>query len=592
MMNIAPVLSISSDFTYDTFISNIATLSRSLRKYMGLKVPDAVRGHSGALLEFQDRHNLLLHNLSLCQQYASVLKRWTAEFDCQLNKIYCPSAANNIPLVPPPSNQVSQLSMSQYHKSSMTSHHQDPAMTSQCKDSNMTAMIVKAERMEPEENTQGYFQSTPTTTTINRETSIKGCEASIWGPLLKRSQPTQTDFRYYDAEMLWRSRYAAMQNSKETQTDNDSSSFIQQQLYNEMNPPQIETAPPPSPIVNSSPSCCEDEGCLHEAYTGLKQFSYLKSLPPQDVTKQQDESNKDEEMNGISEENESNGTTSDQQNNDAENKIPNITEETFDYSETVDERISALGREHDIPVEHYNILAGGMKFTCFYVLYCRFCKVAFLSLKLFTEHFCAQHSGEKRYECPICERQYNNWRTFGQHFVNHAKAERLKVAEDMARTVATSNLTDMNLTCSCPLLYCDICKKLHLDPESHSNHVKGHRKAELNYLCSICGVRMARISSVNQHEPRHYKDVRRFKCDICGKDFVGKDDLKNHVLRHTSTKRFPCTVCGKKFKSKHYLDTHMRYHNGEKPFACNVCGKMFAQSSNRNAHQKTHLVES
>ena len=56
-------------------------------EHVRLKAPNEIRCHDGILLEFIDRHNLLLHNLSLCQQYASVLKKWSAEVVCQLNQV-------------------------------------------------------------------------------------------------------------------------------------------------------------------------------------------------------------------------------------------------------------------------------------------------------------------------------------------------------------------------------------------------------------------------------------------------------------------------------------------------------------------------
>ena len=52
-----------------------------------------------------------------------------------------------------------------------------------------------------------------------------------------------------------------------------------------------------------------------------------------------------------------------------------------------------------------------------------------------------------------------------------------------------------------------------------------------------------------------------FICSTCGKDFVSKQNLKEHEFIHSGAKPYKCNVCGLKFRQISLLSLHKRTHN-------------------------------
>ncbi|XP_073319762.1 uncharacterized protein [Pagrus major] len=103
------------------------------------------------------------------------------------------------------------------------------------------------------------------------------------------------------------------------------------------------------------------------------------------------------------------------------------------------------------------------------------------------------------------------------------------------------------------------------------------------FICSICGKRYPRKSSLGAHMRLHVEG-KRFSCPVCKKGFQWRRDVVTHMRSHTGEKPFSCLVCGIRFARKEHLNRHSKVHTGEKPFSCSVCGKRFA----RNAHLRRH----
>eukprot|EP00058_Branchiostoma_floridae_P000522 XP_002586010.1 hypothetical protein BRAFLDRAFT_110209 [Branchiostoma floridae] len=88
------------------------------------------------------------------------------------------------------------------------------------------------------------------------------------------------------------------------------------------------------------------------------------------------------------------------------------------------------------------------------------------------------------------------------------------------------------------------------------DHLASHNK-EKKHVCTVCGNRYARRSSLLQHRRLHDPDGH--KCHTCENFFPTDARLKEHQVVHTGETQHVCDVCQKKFKYKRGLITHMRH---------------------------------
>ncbi|CAG9312078.1 unnamed protein product [Blepharisma stoltei] len=84
-----------------------------------------------------------------------------------------------------------------------------------------------------------------------------------------------------------------------------------------------------------------------------------------------------------------------------------------------------------------------------------------------------------------------------------------------------------------------------------------------------------------------------YKCyyDFCHRVYKTKFNLRRHInSSHLKIKCFLCSDCKKQFVSKQNLKEHMLIHTGEKPFICEElgCGKKFRQASQLLVHRRIH----
>lgn len=77
----------------------------------------------------------------------------------------------------------------------------------------------------------------------------------------------------------------------------------------------------------------------------------------------------------------------------------------------------------------------------------------------------------------------------------------------------------------------------------------------------------------------------------CDKVYVSKFNLKRHVsVHHLRDVRYDCQLCGKNFVSKQNLREHSYTHTGEKPYKCPSCNEHFRQFSQLSIHKRKHLA--
>ncbi|XP_023946567.2 zinc finger protein 431 isoform X2 [Bicyclus anynana] len=80
-------------------------------------------------------------------------------------------------------------------------------------------------------------------------------------------------------------------------------------------------------------------------------------------------------------------------------------------------------------------------------------------------------------------------------------------------------------------------------------------------------------------------------CEVCGLKLKRRENLKSHMLVHSSAFNFPCEACPYRARTGAALAMHRRRHSGARPFRCPhaACAKAFRSASNLASHRRTHL---
>ncbi|KAL7041678.1 hypothetical protein ACKWTF_000850 [Chironomus riparius] len=136
---------------------------------------------------------------------------------------------------------------------------------------------------------------------------------------------------------------------------------------------------------------------------------------------------------------------------------------------------------------------------------------------------------------------------------------------------------------------CDLCglrtfKKQHIE-----EHLKRHFKIK-DYHCDQCPSAFTTGTELKIHIKNVHCDDRPFKCDHKGCDsaFKQKENLKEHMLRHTQKKNFVCLVCDKAFYNNSSLKAHQIIHTGNPHIPCHACGKLFFSKQALKLHHLHH----
>ncbi|XP_060950991.1 uncharacterized protein LOC133027863 [Limanda limanda] len=137
---------------------------------------------------------------------------------------------------------------------------------------------------------------------------------------------------------------------------------------------------------------------------------------------------------------------------------------------------------------------------------------------------------------------------------------------------------------------CTLCQKTFPDAKGLVRHRKVHSKGK-SHICKVCGKGFAYGFTLTTHIQNVHNKVKAFVCQICDERFFIKQQVEEHVRKHTGEKPFQCNLCEKRFIRKVKLDVHLRWHNGEKRHCCSYCGKAFLDSNNLKRHKFIHTGE-
>ena len=106
---------------------------------------------------------------------------------------------------------------------------------------------------------------------------------------------------------------------------------------------------------------------------------------------------------------------------------------------------------------------------------------------------------------------------------------------------------------------CDVCEKKF----NNKANLNKHRQIHVNkrpFVCNICGQSYRHSYDLKRHMSTHSVS-KDFTCSECGKKFARKTYLQRHALTHTTEKKYCCTLCNKKFLQKSHFNLHLKQHS-------------------------------
>ena len=131
---------------------------------------------------------------------------------------------------------------------------------------------------------------------------------------------------------------------------------------------------------------------------------------------------------------------------------------------------------------------------------------------------------------------------------------------------------------------CNVCNKKF----SRSGHLVDHKRIhnrENPHECDICNKRFSLLTHLADHKSKHAED-KRHECDVCHQIFTQSGAVARHKRSHTGDKPFECDVCHQTFARSNSLRRHKITHTGDKPHQCDICKERFSRSSHLARHVK------
>ncbi|XP_071447444.1 zinc finger protein ZFP2-like [Hetaerina americana] len=201
---------------------------------------------------------------------------------------------------------------------------------------------------------------------------------------------------------------------------------------------------------------------------------------------------------------------------------------------------------------------------------CDVCSEVFEGKDDLSRHIKLVHVLEKKYQCNICLKNFNNQRPLKFHMSTHTGQWHFQ---------------------------CEFCLKGFAGKKLLQMHMSTHT-GERPYRCNVCSKAFSQNGNLKRHMQTHSKEweymcpsgskafERRYHCSMCSKEFTRSDVLKNHMLTHTGKKPYKCQTCLKAFSQNGSLRRHMLTHTGERRHECHLCPEAYSC----NAELKNHIL--
>ena len=232
-----------------------------------------------------------------------------------------------------------------------------------------------------------------------------------------------------------------------------------------------------------------------------------------------------------------------------------------------------------------------------HMFHCEKCTQSFARKSFFERHFCNVHFNRK-YQCPICLKWYNNSNIVNNHMkevhdeILKAKLK-IQIHSKLVPQKSASSLVSKPLDENRQLI-CFICKNRSFDSEKSLNiHLFAH---EQNLICPFCKTKFSVVEDIEQHMSKaHIDETSPSTASSTSKVnrkttkahnaythiFFAHAKYTHHDLLKEGVFDFRCNVCDRHFETALSLELH---NNAHLYTTCRYCGQVFSSQRKMNHH--------
>lgn len=137
---------------------------------------------------------------------------------------------------------------------------------------------------------------------------------------------------------------------------------------------------------------------------------------------------------------------------------------------------------------------------------------------------------------------------------------------------------------------CEVCNKI-LSIRYLQEHMKIHTGNKVTYYSKKFRLIFSIWFFFQMLIAFSLSSLQEFQCSTCGKQFVSRERLKRHNVRHVGEPKFKCDLCPKAYTRSDKLLYHRRTHDQQMTHTCQNCGKGFFSIKSLKKHENKHYLE-
>ena len=230
-------------------------------------------------------------------------------------------------------------------------------------------------------------------------------------------------------------------------------------------------------------------------------------------------------------------------------------------------------------------------------------------------HIRRNHTFEKPFKCPNCEKQFTGKRNLQKHISIHwSKEERQKDLDKMKKIVCRldgcqyrckeqrhliNHMKTFHLDQSLAKEFqCEECGKCLTSKQGLIAHINSFHSTDPElFRCHLCDFVTKHQTNIASHFiAKHTAQEPKVKCeyDGCEQYYKDRPTMKKHYRNvHLNERQFKCDwpQCEASFSVKTNYEDHKRSHFGIEQFICPFegCGKGFVRMKSFSVHKQSHL---